>query len=315
MNRYTVRHKKNTSVKIILLIAAILAAMLLATIIIGNILKTRVASAQEIRQDLPQISPTDSTFNTITPQKASAPIRAGYISPALFAASSEEAVEHLKSLGADAVSIVAGKDGFSWSSQIKASLNIVPYESQAALEDAIQYFKKAGMYVSLICETEFGSYQDSERNLRIALDTALACELARLAPNELLFSFVGDVRYEELSEFFACVKTEHPEISLGILIPCTVLDSEHYYADIHAYYDVFDFIVMDFSSVRDTSKYVEKASVYYSLYNMRPAFQGEFVPSDAMLEALDSISVDFWQTLAGDDIQTLPAPAPEEEPR
>ncbi len=314
MNRYTVRHKKNTSAKIILLIAALLAVMLLATIIIGNILKTRVASAQQGRQDLPKISPTDSVFNTITPQKSSASVRAGYISPALFTLSREEATVHLSSLNADAVSLIAGKDGFSWSSHIRESLGIPSYEASAALEDAIPHFKNNGMYISLISETEFGNYSDSERKLYFTLEAALACELAELEPNELLFSFNGDVSEEELAEFFTCVKSEHPEIQVGILLPCTVLDSEHYYADIHRYYNIFDFIVMDFSSVRDASKYVEKASVYYSLYNVRPAFEGEFIPSDAMLEALDAISVDFWQTLAGTDIQVLPTPIPEEEP-
>lgn len=314
MNRYTVRHKKNASVKIFLLIAAILAVMLLATIIIGNILKTRVASAQQGRQDLPKVSPTDSVFSPVTPQKSSASVRAGYISPALFALSPEEATEHLKTLEADAVSLVAGKDGFSWSSQIKESLNIPPSESPAALENAIPHFQSNAMYVSLIFESEFGNYSDSERKLHLALESALACELAELRPNELLFSFDGNVDDEDLDEFYTCVKSEHPEIPVGILLPCTVLDSEHYYADIHKYYDVFDFIVMDFSCVRDASKYVEKASVYYSLYNVRPAFEGEFIPSDVMLEALDAISVDFWQTLAGADAQMLPTPVTEEEP-
>lgn len=314
MNRYTVRHKKNTSAKIILIIAAVLAVMLLATIIIGNILKTRVASAQQGREDLPKISPADSVFSPITPQKSSVSVRAGYISPALFALSAKEANDHLKSLGADAVSLIAGKDGFSWRSQTRDSLNIPPYDSPATLEEAIPCFKEDGMYVSLVFKPEFGNYQGNERKLYFTLEVALACELAKLEPSELLFSFEGDVGADELGEFFACVKSEHSEISVGILLPCTVLDREHYYADIHGYYDVFDFIVMDFSSLSDPSKYVEKASVYYSLYNVRPAFEGEFIPSDAMLEALGAISVDFWQTLAGTDVQALPTPIPEEEP-
>lgn len=305
MNRYTLRQKKSKTRKIICLTLAILVFLFAVIVVIGNVLKTAVASAQSNRSDIPQIAIPDSVSEEFQPQKSAADIKSGYMSADLYKNSSKSAIDYLKSIDCNAVTVSAN-DGFFWESEIKDSLEIYQNKDTVSLESAVGELLSENLYVSILYNADFGTYDGSKRELFLAYDKAILCELGKIAPNELLIKVSGTTESSELKELYSAIKLECPSLSIGVSIPYSTFDTEYYYSDIHDLYSIFDFIVFDFSNLSNATAYVEKASVYYSLYGARPAFSGEFIPDQTSLNTLDSIAVDFWQCFGNPSQQVIP---------